>query len=72
MTKTVTASFQHQKCGGMLIPIATNGSYQLEASTGRIVFKHGFNEAVFKCNRCERKGEIVNVSGEYTRTKLPN
>lgn len=58
---TVTASFTHTKCGGNLIPIRTTGGhYYLETSTARIR-QYDAGAAIFKCDRCEHKGEITDV-----------
>ncbi len=58
--KTVTATFTHVKCGGNLIPIKVATNYYLETSTG-IIRQYDAGVAVFRCDRCEHKGEITDV-----------
>ncbi len=69
--KTVTATFTHTRCNGNLIPIKViGGNYYLETGTNR-VRQYDAGEAVFKCDRCERKGEIADVpQGNNTRSQV--
>lgn len=60
VTKLETEDFIHKQCGGRLMPLKGEG-YQVRLRVGpprRVVTERGMVR-VWKCERCERKGELV-------------